>query len=191
MRELVSGQDDLMFSPKTKSMLFVLPLCVVALMAAELDAQSGSAQYQARMAALQQAQNRGQTVVVQSVEAPPTRVAQGSATRVPRRIIPAQTVSSAPVRGYQPAHTRSAQLLTEGTVIDGGAPILSESVITGPAPVVGQPIISESVIQGPIVQGPIVHQGPVDGGVIYGGEVVTSGCDTCGDSGSYLSLIHI
>ena len=182
MRKIISGQDDLMFSPKTKNMLFVLPLCAVAFLAADLEAQSGSAQYQARLAALQQAQTRSQTVI-QTVEAAPTRVAQGSATRVPRRMIPAQAVST-PVRGYQPAHTRSAQLLTEGTIIDGGAPILSESVITGPAPVVGQPIISET-IQGPIVQGPVIHQGPVDGGVIYGGEVVTSGCDTCGDSGSY------
>ena len=106
MRKIISGQDDLMFSPKTKNMLFVLPLCAVAFLAADLEAQSGSAQYQARLAALQQAQTRSQTVI-QTVEAAPTRVAQGSATRVPRRMIPAQAVST-PVRGYQPAHTRSA-----------------------------------------------------------------------------------
>jgi len=164
-----------MFSPKTKSMLFALPLCAVAFLVTDLDAQSsGSAQYQARLAAMQQAQARGQATT-RTVETAPTRVAQANSLRVPRNMVPGQTVvtsASAAARGYQPAHTRTAQLLTEGAIVDGGAPIMAESVVTSPAMSglpVGQPIVTQTI----------------DDGMIYGDEVVTSGCDTCGDSGGY------
>lgn len=150
----------------------------MAIVTADVSAQNtASAQYQARMAAMQQAQARGQAVRQTVEAAAPVRVAQaqGSSTRVPRTMIPGQTVA-APARpapqGYQPAHTRTAQLITDGSIIDGGAPIMSESVLSGPP--VGQQIITDSM-----------HSPIVDGGMIYEGEVVTSGCDSCGDSGSY------
>ena len=93
LRESNSGQDDLMFSPKTKSMFFALPLCLAAIVAADVNAQNtASAQYQARMAAMQQAQARGQAVQQTVVEAAPIRVAQGSGTRVPPTMIPGQTI---------------------------------------------------------------------------------------------------
>ena len=177
LRESNSGQDDLMFSPKTKSMFFALPLCLAAIVAADVNAQNtASAQYQARMAAMQQAQARGQAVQQTVVEAAPIRVAQGSGTRVPPTMIPGQTIVT-PARtvpqGYQPAYTQNAQLITDGTIIDG-------TIIDG-----GAPIMSESVLSGPVDQQIITHSPIVDGGVIYEGEVVTSSCDSCGDSGGY------
>jgi len=176
-----------MFSPKTKTALSLLPILVVVLATSHVDAQnSASAQYQARMAVMQQAQARGSQIqtasqVQQVVEQAPVRVAQGSGTRVPRSMVPGQTVSTARVTspGYQPAHTRTAQLLSEGSIVNGGSPIMGETVLS-------QPIMSGEIISAPgqSVAGQTI-QAPMDSGVVYSNEIITSGCDTCGDSGSY------
>ena len=168
-RNSVSGQDDPMFSPKTKHTLFSLTLVVATITAANAEAQStASAQYQARVAAMQQAQARGQ-MRAQQVEAQPIRVASND-QRVVRQAVPAQTAST-PVartaRTYQPRHTRTAQLITEGSIVDGGAPIMAETVLS-------QPIMTGNVIGG-----------PMESEVVYGNEVTLDGCDSCGDSGSY------
>ena len=191
MREPVSGQDDPMFSPKTKSTLFILSFAVASMLAAETFAQSGtsSAQYQARLAAMRQAQARGQAQV--QVEAQPVHVATAAPQQhVPQQIItqtvvPARTASHA----YQPAHTRTAQLITEGSIIDGGAPILGETVLS--QPVISEQIVGGQVLGQPVVTGPVWGQpvvtGPISSEIVYGNEVVSSGCSTCGDSGSYFA----
>lgn len=169
-----------MFSPKTQ-ITFVMPLLLVAIAAMHVDAQTtASAQFQARMAAMQQAQARGQS---QRVQEAPVRVAlaQTQATeaesRVPRRNIPAQMVSSARTvnRGYQPGHTRTAQLITDGVIVDGGSPLMGESVMSTPivSSMPTQPMISSTI------------ETPVESEVIYSEPVVLDGCDSCGDSGSY------
>ncbi|QEG22416.1 DUF6666 family protein [Mariniblastus fucicola] len=174
-----------MFSPKTTSMLFVLPLSIAAFLTTSANAQNAaSVQYQARMAAIQQAQARAQTQQAVS-QAEPVRVAQASATRVPRQVVPGQAASSSArsaSQTYAPSGTRTAQLLTEGTVIDGGSPIMGETVLSQPvmsgevigAPMAGQPIYTDSI------------QGSIDSGVVYSDDVVV-GCDSCGDSGSYFT----
>ena len=133
------------------------------------------------MAALQHAQARGQVQVQQVVEQAPVRVAQTTNTRVPRNMVPGHTVSAARTasHGYQPGHTRTAQLLSDGAIVSGGSPIVGETVLS-------QPIMSGEVIgvPGQSVITDTIHA-PVDSGVVYGNEVVVSGCDSCGDSGSY------
>lgn len=165
-----------MFSPKTKHTLFALTLAMATISAANVDAQNtASAQYQARVAAMQQAQARAQ-MQVQQVEPQQIRVASNEQQRVIRQVVPAQSASTpvrtAPVRSartYQPRHTRTAQLITEGSIVDGGAPIMGETVLS-------QPIMGGNVISA-----------PMESEVVYGNEVDLSGCDSCGDSGSYFT----
>jgi len=175
-----------MFSPRTQITL-LLPLLLVASVALDANAQNNnaSAQFQARMAAMQQAQARGQSVQ-QVVEAPvrvaqaPVRVAaaQGSGTRVPRQMIPGQLTAPTQIvsPGYQPGHVQSTQLITDGTIVQGGSPLMGESVLSSP-------VISDGVVSP--IPNQMVVQTPVDSGVVYGEPVVTSSCDTCGDAGGY------
>ncbi len=176
MREPVIGQDDPMFSPKTKHTLFILTLAAAAAFSTEARAQgTASAQYQARVAAMQQAQARGQAQM-QTVESQPVRVATNTQQRVPRQMIPGQAVAPAArtaSQNYQPMHTRTAQLLTEESIVGGGSPIMGETVLS-------QPMTSSE-----IVMGQSIVNGPISSEMVYENEVVTSGCDSCGDSGSY------
>lgn len=89
-------------------------------------------------------------------------------------------------RGYVPQHLRSSQFIDNGTIIDGGAPVISESIIDGGivdsysgSPIPGE-IISSSYDQGIII----------DDGYPIGGEVISgcgcgSSCNSCGVSGGY------
>lgn len=171
-----------MYSPTSQKTFLVFQVLSMALLVSSANAQNaGSAQFQARMAAMQQAQARAQ-VTEQIVEAAPVRVAQNT-TRVPRQLIPGQTVS-APVsgRGYTPRHARTAQLITQGTIVDGGSPIVGETVLSQPVPnVMGSPVMGQSIVTQTI-------EGPIDGGMVYGNEVITDGsCDSCGDPSGYFT----
>ena len=181
-----------MFSPTSKPTIFTFTLLLLAVIAGEQTyaQQAASAQFQARMAAMQHAQARAEVVerVVQAPErvarAPVARVAQAPKATAARKLVPARRVS-APVAksnqrvvgaGYKPQHDRTAQLISEGTIIDGGSPIMGQSVIMQ-QPMMHSPVIEHSVVS-PVMQ----H----DAGVIYGDEVVISdSCNTCGDSESY------
>jgi hypothetical protein len=173
-----------MFSPRTQ-ITFLLPLMLVAVTGFNANAQTtASAEFQARMAAMQQAQARGQAM---QVSAAPVRVAEAQTqvpelrTRVPRQNIPGQMASTIRTlnSGYQPGHTRTAQLITEGAIVDGGSPVVGESVLS--APMTSNGIVSsipgQSVIQ--------TLQAPVESGVVYSEPAVLDGCNSCGDSGGY------
>lgn len=83
---------------------------------------------------------------------------------------------------YVPQHLRTAQLIGDGTIIDGGAPVMGGSVIDGgiiesypSAPMAG------TVISSGYDQGVIVDEGyPIEGEIVGG-----CGCDSCGVSGAY------
>lgn len=79
---------------------------------------------------------------------------------------------------YVPQHLRTAQLIGDGTIIDGGAPIIGETIIDGgivggyqSTPMAGG-IISDSYDQGVIIS----EDYPITG---------DCGCDSCGVSGAY------
>jgi len=200
-----------MFSPTSKKTFLVLTALLLAFSNADsARAQTtGSAQFKARMAAMQQAQARAQTTAV--AHAAPVRVAQATTTRVPRKAIPAHSVSSAPVMrvgagasaGSHTKQPRTAQLITDGVIVDGGSPILGETVLSQPIvsqPVISHPIVSQPIVSHPIVGSPVINHsvvsptihGAVDQGIIYGDEVVVDGCGcgecstgTCGTPGGY------
>ncbi len=79
---------------------------------------------------------------------------------------------------YVPRHLRTAQLIGDGTMIDGGAPIMGDSIIDGgivenyPTTSTAGTVISSGYDQGVIV----------DEGYSVGNEC---GCDSCGVSGAY------
>lgn len=216
-----------MFSPTSKKTLLVLTAMLLAVFTAEsAPAQTtASAQFQARMAAMRQAQARAQaSQTVHAAPAPAVRVAHAAPAPVVRvahaapvqtapavrvaqaptaraaRKAAAQSVSALVASGAKPKtsavpakQVRTAQLISEGTIIDGGSPILGETVLTNP--IVSQPIISQptEIIGSPIVSHPIVQppiHGGFDTGVVYGEEIISEGCgcDACsgvGDPGGY------
>ena len=171
-----------MFSPKTLSTLSAVTLITLSMVTARSEAQTSAAQYDARMAAMQQARARGATQTQNQVR---TVAAQQPVTN---QNVQAATVRQNPVRvasgGYRPRHTRTAQLISPQGVVDGGSPIVGDSVITPPVaseamgiPTVGQPMMSTPMTSGSTI---------VDGTMIYGEEVI-SDCDTCGDAGGYFT----
>lgn len=83
-------------------------------------------------------------------------------------------------RGYVPQHLRtSSQFIGDGTIIDGGSPIISDGVIESYS---GSPM-SGTVVSSGYDQGVII-----DDGYSVGSEVISDygcGCDSCGVSGAY------
>jgi hypothetical protein len=153
-----------MFSPQKKTVLKSSTISVVAALATLFvcDLASGQqAEYQRRAAAMQQARARIQATMAQTqatvqASAPAARVArqsqassnqslQAAVNRVAKRTTPAP---------------RTAQLIPDGTIIDGGSPI----------------IMDESYIDGGVMTA---------GEVIYDDGVVVDGCGSCGDAGAY------
>ena len=102
----------------------------------------------------------------QRASQPTTQVRQAVANGTQRRVRQASTNQ---VRSYLPQHLRTAQL-SNGVMLDGGAPIMS------PAPVISGPIVSGQVIDGGIIDGGVVSGGMVSGGC----SSCDSGCDSCG-----------
>lgn len=168
-----------MYSPRTH-FTFVATILMLVSVTVDANAQnSASAQFQARMAAMQQAQLRGQAVRVASQAPVRLAKAQGSSTRMP---LPLESISgqAAPlVQSIAPTQTLSAPLITQGTVIDGGIP-MGQSVLSNP--VVSDGYITS--VPGQPVGTPVIHS-HVDSGVVLGDEVVLDACNTCGDSGQY------
>ena len=180
-----------MLPPTSKPTIFTFTLLCLALIAGE-QTYAQSAQFQARMAAMQHAQARANTVVEPAVQTPaarvvkaPARVARAPKATAARKLAPTRRVPVATKpqvvgAGYHPQHARTAQLISPGTIVDGGSPVLGQSVVTQ------QPVIMQREV---ITQAPVIMEHSVvqhNASPIYGEEVVISdSCDSCGDSESY------
>ena len=80
-------------------------------------------------------------------------------------------------RSYVPQHLRTGQFIGDGTIIDGGSPVINGGFIDGE-------IIDTHI--GPPIGGEVI----IDDGFPIGGEVISdyscgSGCNSCGTSGAY------
>ena len=170
-----------MFSPKTNQLLFALVIAATSI-GAQAEAQNtASNQYQARMAAMQQAQARANTQATQQIQTVSAEVPIPSQQIATGRAVSSTARNAS--RTYRPGHTRTAQLLSQAPVVNGGSPIVADSVVTPPmsSNVIGSPVMSQSVITPTVVQESIV-----DPGMTYGNEVV-AGCDSCGDTSGYFT----
>ncbi len=104
-------------------------------------------------------------------------------TRNARKIQPRIVRQASNTGNYVPQHLRTAQLIGDGTIIDGGAPLISGSVIDGG-------IVDN--YSGVPMEGTVVSNGYggydqgiiVDEGYPVGGSDCQS-CDSCGISGAY------
>lgn len=184
------------FHPKNAIAICVAAACLFGSVAVNAQSQSNNSEFTRRMAALQQARQRTETVV-----APPAhRVAAQTAPRISRASEPVR-VSQIPsagsgtrvapsVGGFVPGHLQGSPFV-DGTIIDGGSPIVQGTIIDGGYSN-GQIISHSPIPSGQIINGPIGSSIVSDGGVMghsYGGEIVSEsyggsggGCG-CGGGG--------
>ena len=83
-------------------------------------------------------------------------------------------------RSYVPQHLRTGQFIGDGTIIDGGAPVINGGIVESyPSSGGGQ------VISGGYDQDIIIDEGYPVGGEIISDYSCGSGCNSCGTSGAY------
>ena len=123
----------MIFHPKNAIAMCVAAACLLGSVTANAQTQSNSSEFTRRMAALQQARQRTETVV-----APPAhRVAAQTAPRISRASAPVR-VSQLPTAGsstrsgggFAPSYLQNSQFV-DGTIIDGGSPIVQGGIIDG------------------------------------------------------------
>ena len=174
------------FHPKNAIAMCVAAACLLGSVTANAQNQSNSSEFSRRMAALQQARQRSETVV-----APATHeVAAQSAPRIARAFQGSSTRIAPSTGGFVPGSVQNAPF-TNGTMIDGGSPIVQGTIIDGGYSngqiIDHPPMMSGQVMNGPIGSSVVSHGVVMDHS--YGGEVVSEsyggsggGCD-CGGGG--------
>ena len=183
------------FKPKNAIAICVAAVCLYGSVTVNAQTQNNS-EFNRRMAALQQARQRTETVVSETHE-----VAAQSAPRIARaayqgsgsRIAPstsgiapsssfAPSSGFAPSGGFTPGHLQNSQFV-DGTIIDGGSPIVQGGIINGGYSTgqvihdpIGSSVVSNGVVMGQSYGGEIVSES-------YGGSAGGCSDGSCGNVG--------
>lgn len=171
---------------------------MAALVSFSATAEGQDAEFNRRMSAMQQARSRAAQPNEIQVAPPVQRMAQVPAQQSFRtsnvqpasaQIITNEVVMNAPPATrvaafprarrsgrFIPRHTRTAQLM-DGTIMNGGSPIIGGETVIGGVP-----------MDGTMMDGQVMSQPYVDSDVVVGGCADGScdgGCASCGEVGGY------
>ncbi|MEL7498178.1 MAG: DUF6666 family protein [Planctomycetota bacterium] len=186
-----------MFSPPKRATIAMAASILAVCLSLVQTADGQDAEFNRRLAAMQQARARS-TQPTTMTEAPPVQVAQQSqpVRRVAAQMTKpttstatqavaqagARVASRSRVRGrFVPRHARTAQVM-DGSIIDGGAPIIGNESMIGSSTMNGTMMSNSPIIDGQVVAQPFVETGVMLNGCADGG---CGDCSSCGEVGGY------
>ena len=183
-----------MFLPPKKRHAIAITSCLLATwFFASGTVSAQETEFNRRMAAMQQARARVQQPTQETTQSPdpvpaasatPVTASPQSVVRPAAAQMASPRVAAAPRRSFVPRHLRTAQVM-EGTVIDGGSPIVSSAPMMAGQPVAGSTVIGSQVIEQSMISGGIVPETVVQGSVVGCDSGDCGGCDSCGVVGGY------
>lgn len=180
-----------MFLPPKLKAIAITTSLISVLFSFSQSVEAQDAEFNRRLAAMQQARQRAsQPAEVRVAAAPMVQPpAETTVRTASAQMLSAPTMQSAPpmtdrvaaaprIRGrFVPRHARNQVM--DGTIIDGGAPVIGSQVM------MGSPAMDGSLMGSTIVDGQVLSQPYADGSYIDNGVMVDDGCSTCGDAGGY------